>query len=152
MVYLSWAFVCALVVLLAWYSSRMTGDRDGAQHDIGLAIVDFGRAFPNEAIRSLHFTADGRAVFVRLFDNKAGFMRRIGGHFACRLIIPGAVSVDALASGRGFQVSFSDEPRYSGSFEFASTREAAEVGLWLLGNYVSPGNRDDESLATVSRS
>lgn len=143
---LSWAMIGVLVILLAFYSSRMTRNDDGSKYDIGLAILDFGRAFPKEAIRSLHFTADGEAVFVRLFDNKAGFMRKVKNHYSCRLIVPGAVRVQALENGRGFSVEFIDEPRYSGRFEFASTREAAEVSLWLLENYVHPQDRPDHAL------
>ena len=152
MVYLSWAMVGGLVLLLAFYTSRLNSNREsGSQHDIGLAIIDFGRAFPGEAIRSLHFTADGKAVFVRLFDDKAGFMRRIGGHFGCRMIEPGAMRVDALAHGRGFAVEFTNDPPYRGEFEFASTREAAEVGIWLLGNYVHPDDKPEDVLPPVQQ-
>lgn len=138
---LSWAMIGVLVVILAFYSSHMTRGDDGSKYDIGLAILDFGRAFPNEAIRSLHFTLEGEAVFVRLFDDRTGFMRKIKGHYACRLVKPGQVRVQALANGRGFKVDFSDEPPYSANFEFASTREAAEVSLWLLENYVKPEDK-----------
>lgn len=138
--------VGAIVLLLAYYTTRMTSNDDGSKYDVGVAIMDFGRAFPNEAIRSLHFSADGQGVFVRLYDNRAGFMRKVrGGHYACRLIEPGCVRVQPLETGRGFTIEFVNEPVFSASYEFASTREAAEVSLWLLDNYVRP--QDIEALA-----
>lgn len=143
MVILSWVMVGVLLILLAYYSARMTRDDEGSRYDMGLAILDFGHAFPNEAIRSLHFTEDGKAVFVRLFDGKAGFMRKVSSHYACRLVSPGSVRVSPLDNGRGFGVEFTDDPPYSGEFEFATTREAAEVSLWLLGNYIGPEDRPD---------
>lgn len=146
MEFLGWGIIGFLVILLAFYSSHMTRDDSGAKYDIGLAILDFGRAFPNEAIRSLHFTTEGEAVFVRLFDDKTGFMRKVKNHYACRMVEPGKVRVQPLANGRGFAVDFTDEPPYSGRFEFTSTREAAEVSLWLLGNYVRPEDRLDHAL------
>lgn len=145
MAILSWAVVAGLIILLAFISARMARTDSSERHDIGLAILDFGRAFPNEAIRSLHFTEDGAAVFVRLFDNKTGFMRKVKGHYACRIVEPGRVHVQALDHGRGLAVEFTDEPPYRGQFEFISSREAAEVSLWLLGNYVHPVDLVDET-------
>jgi hypothetical protein len=55
-------------------------------HDTGLAIIEFNRAFPKEAIRQLQATANGQVVFVRLHDNKAGFMRNMQRHYACQVI------------------------------------------------------------------
>lgn len=146
MAILSWAVVAGLIILLAFISARMARTDSSERHDIGLAILDFGRAFPNEAIRSLHFTEDGAAVFVRLFDNKTGFMRKVKGHYACRVVEPGKVRVQALDHGRGLAVEFTDDPPYSGQFEFTSTRETAEVSLWLLGNYVHPLDTADHAL------
>lgn len=142
-----WGVVVALVVAFAFVSTRMSSQTsEDNLHDTGLAIMEFGRAFPNEAIRQLHSTGDGRAVFVRLHDNKAGFMRNMRSHYACHLIEPGTVRVRPLDSGNGLAVDFIDAPFHNGKFEFASPHEAAEVSLWLLGNYVSHND-----LAGVSR-
>lgn len=138
---LSWGLVAILLLLLAYYASRMSDEDDGSIHDMGQALMDFGRAFPREAIRSLHFTADGNAAFVRTHDNRAGFMRRIKGHFACRMIEPGTLRIEALANGRGFRLEFTDATPYRGIFEFASAREAAEVSLWLLDNHIPADER-----------
>jgi hypothetical protein len=147
---LTWGIVLALVGVLAYFSSRMARhqDADGLQ-DMGLAIMEFGRAFPQEAIRSLHATADGKAVFVRLHDNKAGFMRNMRSHYACHLIEPGTVRVRDLGNGTSFGVEFLEAPFHNGEFRFATAAEAAEVSLWLLGNYVSPADHETEALPST---
>lgn len=103
-----WIIVFVLLSVFAVYAWRMTRatDEDNS-HDVGQAIMDFARAFPNEAIRSLHMTADGGAAFVRLHDNKAGFMRNMGSHYVCVMIDPERIRVESLESGDGFVVTFS---------------------------------------------
>lgn len=143
---ITWIVILALVALFAYYSTRIAKrTNEDSLHDTGLALLEFGRAFPNEAIRSLHTTEDGNAVFVRLHDNKAGFMRNMRSHYACHLIEPGTVRVRDLRNGRGFAIEFLDAPFHNGEFTFASPLEAAEVSLWLLGNYVSTAERDAPS-------
>lgn len=138
MSYFTWGLIVGLVTLFAYFSTRMAKNEERSTlSDTGLAILEFGRAFPNEAIRSLHATADGSAVFVRLHDNKAGFMRNMRNHFACHLIEPGTVRVRQSKNGLGFAIEFLDAPYHNGEFTFATPQEAAEVSLWLLGNYVS---------------
>lgn len=67
-----WIIVFVLLAVFAVYAWRMTRATDeDNNHDVGQAIMDFARAFPTEAIRSLHMTVDGGAAFVRLHDNKA---------------------------------------------------------------------------------
>lgn len=148
---ITWIVIFALVGVFAFYSSR-TAKRTNEDrlHDTGLALMEFGRAFPHEAIRSLHTTADGNAVFVRLHDNKAGFMRNMRSHYACHLIEPGTVRVRDLRNGRGFAIEFLDAPFHNGEFTFSSAEEAAEVSLWLLGNYVGSVEREAPSGAIPS--
>lgn len=135
-----WCVVFALIIVVAYLATRMAAqsarEEDGL-HDAGFAIMEFGRAFPTEAIRQMQRTADGKVVFVRLHDNKAGFMRSMRNHFACHLIEPGRVRVRDSGSGKKLTIDFLDAPRHNGTFEFASEADAAEVALWLLGNYVS---------------
>lgn len=134
-------FVFLGIIAFAWYVSRMAERNDGETlSDVGLAILEFGRAFPGEAIRSLHATADGKAVFVRLHDNRAGFMRNLRNHYACHLIEPGHVQVRPLESVHGFHVTFLDAAQHNGDYIFAKPAEAAEVSLWLLGNYIAPND------------
>ncbi|MES5097120.1 hypothetical protein ABUK73_02705 [Agrobacterium sp. BA1120] len=126
-----------------WRLQRDPDDDD--RHDTGQAILDFARAFPTEAIRSLHMTADGNAVFVRLHDNKAGFMRNMGKHHACMLIDPERITVEHLETGDGFVVTFVDNPKYSGAYRFKSAGEAAEVSLWLLGSYLEAAEQEPKA-------
>ncbi len=106
-----WIIVFVLLSVFAVYAWRMSRatDEDNS-HDVGQAIMDFARAFPNEAIRSLHMTVDGGAAFVRLHDNKAGFMRNMGSHYVCVMIDPERIRVESLESGDGFVVTFFDMP------------------------------------------
>jgi nitrogen-specific signal transduction histidine kinase len=138
-----WAVIFAFVIFFAFLVTRMASQNkeDGLQ-DTGLAILEFGRAFPTEAIRQLHRTANGEALFVRLHDNKAGFMRSLRNHYACHLIEPGRVRARDSGTGRGLTVDFLDAPHHNGTFEFASAADAAEVSLWLLGNYVAADDRE----------
>lgn len=141
----TWGIVFALILALAYLSSRMVRQEDDGFQDAGLAILEFGRAFPQEAIRSLHATVDGKAVFVRLHDNKAGFMRSMRNHFACHLIQPGTVRVSALPNGKGIGVEFLDASLHNGEFTFANPAIAAEVSLWLLGNYLGHADREPDA-------
>lgn len=138
-----WSVLFAIVVFFAYAATRMAArNKEDGLHDTGLAIIEFGRAFPTEAIRQLQATADGQAMFVRLHDNKAGFMRNMSRHFACHLIEPGRVRVASSQTGRGLIVDFLDAPYHNGTYEFASPREASEVSLWLLGNYIAEPDRE----------
>lgn len=133
-----WGVIFAIIILIAFISTRMAAqNKEDGLHDTGLAIIEFNRAFPNEAIRQLQATANGQAVFVRLHDNKAGYMRSMQRHYSCHVIEPGRVRVLSSETGRGLSIEFLDAPHQSGTFEFASAREASEVSLWLLGNYVA---------------
>ncbi|WP_337181389.1 hypothetical protein [Shinella sp.] len=105
--------------------------------DAGLAILEFGRAFPGEAIRAVISTANGRTVFLRLHDGKAGCMNAHGHHYSCHLIEPGMVHVTGAGPKR-LNVKFSNAAFEGGMFEFRDEKEAAEVSLWLLGSFM-PG-------------
>ncbi|MBB3947688.1 hypothetical protein GGQ73_003656 [Rhizobium skierniewicense] len=143
-----WIVILFPLGMLGYYLLRLRRDTDrDDDHDTGQAILDFARAFPTEAIRSLHMTADGNTVFVRLHDNKAGFMRNMGKHHACMLINPERITVEHLETGDGFVVTFLDTPKYSGAYRFKTVGEAAEVSLWLLGSYLEAA--DIEPAATV---
>ncbi|MQB43217.1 hypothetical protein [Rhizobium sp. ICMP 5592] len=133
-----WCTLFAIVVFFAFFIARMTSqNKEDGLHDTGLAILEFGRAFPTEAIRQLQTTANGQAVFVRLHDDKAGFMRSLRNHYSVHLIEPGRARAKDSGSGRGLTIDFLDAPHHNGTFEFATPAEAAEVSLWLLGNYVA---------------
>lgn len=131
--------ITALCLLLAGliFRLRFRGEEDTreATDDTGLAILEFGRAFPEEAIRQVIATADGRTVFLRLHDGKAGCMHAHGHHYACHLIEPGTVRVESLGGAR-LSVAFANKAFEGGTFTFRSDNDAAEVSLWLLGSFV----------------
>ncbi|AHK44282.1 MULTISPECIES: hypothetical protein [Ensifer] len=116
-----------------WMNAR--AERDWDDPDAGSAMVEFGRAFPDEAIRALHSTADRKAIFLRLHDGKAGFIQSHGTHYVCHVIQPGKVRVNSSDSGRGLIVHFPDFAYLDNAFEFHNAAEAAEVSLWLLGSF-----------------
>ncbi|MET0748662.1 MAG: hypothetical protein ABWY49_10765 [Rhizobium sp.] len=133
-----WLAIFVCVVGFGFLATKMVAqDKEDTLNDVGLAILEFGRAFPREAIRQLQKTKDGQALFVRLHDNKAGFMRDQRNHFFCHLIEPGRARVRDAADAHRITIDFLDAPHHNGTYEFASAKEAAEVSLWLLGNYVA---------------
>jgi len=147
-----WGVIFAIVIFIAFISVRMAArNQEDGLHDTGHAIIEFNRAFPTEAIRQLQATANGQAVFVRLHDNKAGFMRNMQRHYSCHIIEPGRVRVLSSETGSGLSIEFLDAPHQNGTFEFASAREASEVSLWLLGNYLAePDKALPSSSSTVA--
>lgn len=134
---MTWIIVIVCVVLAGLFYIRMKAraEEDRLSPDAGQAILDFGRAFPDEAIRAIHSTRDDAAYFVRLHDGKAGFMASHGTHFVCHLIEPGRVQVEMSDSGQGLSVHFLDFPHLDGRYEFRGADIAAEVSLWLLGSF-----------------
>ncbi|MBB4953335.1 hypothetical protein H4S14_001397 [Agrobacterium vitis] len=136
--------VFGTIIGISWYFSRLS-ERESRRDvsDVGLAIMEFGRAFPNEALRSLHTTADGKAVFARLHDNRTGFMRNMRGHYACHVIEKGRIQAQLLSHGTGLHVAFADFPQHSDDYMFSSADEAAEVSLWMLSNYLSEDDLKD---------
>lgn len=129
------SIVAAFLAAIFYMRMKARDERDRREPDTGLAILDFGRAYPDEAIRAIHATADEKAFFVRLHDGKAGFMLSQGNHFLCHLMEPGKISVSSSDGGRGLNVHFADFPYLDGIYEFPSAETAAEVSLWILGSF-----------------
>lgn len=133
-----WGLILVPVILIAFAATRIaSGLRSSDGVDTGLALMQFGRAFPQEAVRQLHATANGQSLFVRLHDNKTGFIRSTDNHFACHLMEPGSVRVTG-AGAKALAIEFLKAPHHNGTFVFSSAEDAAEVSLWLLGNYLGP--------------
>ncbi|HXV29104.1 MAG TPA: hypothetical protein VD840_02120 [Sinorhizobium sp.] len=132
-----WLVFIAVIVFAGafymWLNAR--AERDVSNPDTGSAMVEFGRAFPDEAIRALHSTIDNKAIFLRLHDGKAGFIQSHGSHYVCHVIHPGKVRVNTSESGQGLIVHFPDFTYLDNAFEFRTAAEAAEVSLWLLGSF-----------------
>jgi len=141
-----WGVVFALIVFFGFAATRMSGrGKEDGLEDAGFVILQFGRAFPMEAIRQLQKTADGQVVFLRLHDDKAGFMRNMGRHYSCHLIEPGRARATDSGTGNGLTIEFLDAPHHNGTFEFSTPAAAAEVALWLLGNYVAAADDPAET-------
>lgn len=132
-----WLLLLVAIAAVCLFYIRMNAraERDAYNPDAGSAIVEFGRAFPDEAIRALHSTVDRTAIFLRLHDGKAGFIQSHGTHYVCHVIQPGKVRVNTSESGRGLIVHFPDFAYLDNAFEFRTAAEAAEVSLWLLGTF-----------------
>jgi len=126
------AFSVTLVIGLVLYTS---GSRRKKERDHGEVILEFARAYPGEAIRSVTITEDGNASFLRLADGKTGFLQTMGRHDVARLILPGDVSVQALEDRPGLQIEFHESTLKGGDYVFCSTEDAAEVSLWLCGSF-----------------
>ncbi|MCD1264702.1 hypothetical protein B5M44_09930 [Shinella sumterensis] len=126
--------VCLFLVGLIFRQAFQRDEREKAENDSGLAILEFGRAFPDEAIRDVVTTANGKTVFLRLHDGKAGCMNAHGLHYTCHLIEPGTVRVES-AGPRRLSVTFANAAFEGGTFEFRNEQQAAEVSLWLLGSF-----------------
>lgn len=128
-----------LIVLTAvfgfffWATNLLDTEAVGEKLDAGLAIIEFGRAYPDEAIRSLMSSANGEMVFLRLWTGRTGVMRRTQrGHY-CHLIDPAKLRISQTDTGRGLSLEFEGLKSLNGTFEFRDQREAAEVSLWILG-------------------
>ncbi len=137
-----------LLVAIALYMRFKPREEEEGGRDTGLAILEFGKAYPQEAIREVLATASGDVVFARLHDGKVGFMQRHGNHYHSQVIEPGAASVKSAPSGTGLTLEFLDQKSAEVTFEFSTTQDAAEVSLWLLGSLIpSPdGNPEGQTL------
>ncbi|MCY0095206.1 hypothetical protein [Hoeflea ulvae] len=135
------AFGVILIIGAVHYSGGST-QKDARDH--GEVILEFARAYPGEAIRSVSMTKDGRASFLRLADGKTGFMQAMGRHFVARLILPGSASVEPLEDQPGLRIAFHDSTLQGGDYVFNSTDEAAEVSLWLCDSFALASPKLDE--------
>ncbi|MCY0147069.1 hypothetical protein OEG84_04890 [Hoeflea sp. G2-23] len=121
-----------LVVGVVHYTG---GSRRKDTRDHGEVILEFARAYPGEAIRSVIMTEDGVGSFLRLADGKTGFLQLMGRHYVARLIEPGDVAVAAVEGRPGLSVKFHDSTLRGGDYVFESAEDAAEVSLWLCGGF-----------------
>ena len=117
-----------------WATNLLKSEADGERFDAGLAILEFGKAYPDEAIRQVVMSADGDMVFLRLWTGRAGIMRRIGNRELCHLVDPAEVRISATADGKCLVLDFPGMKALSGTVEFRTQKEAAEVSLWMLGS------------------
>jgi len=128
------AIVSGFLLFFFWATNTVKLRTEDERFDAGLAIVEFGSAYPNEAIRDVVISSDGEMVFLRLWTGRTGCMRRNGTRFLCHVIDPSTISVTPSASGSGLVLDFPGLKTFSGEVNFRSSGEAAEVSLWLLGS------------------
>lgn len=123
------------VFVVRWLRSRRGEARPSeAAGDTGLAILEFGRAFPDEPVRDVILTKDGANAFLRLADGRTGFLHTTGRHALAHVIEPAFVKVEGPVDETGLTIYFLDSSHRGGRFTFARTEDAAEVMLWLCGS------------------
>jgi hypothetical protein len=103
--------------------------------DTGTALLEFGRVYPGEAIRSIVNTTDGKAHFYRLHGGKTGFLQQMGHHSVARVIEAGSIHVSPLDNARSLKIDFRESGFPGGVYNFDSEEDAAEVSLWLCGTF-----------------
>ena len=98
MVLLVWvAIIAAFLMFFFWATGLVNQQEADERFDAGFAIVEFGRAYPYEAIRNVIISADGEMVFLRLWTGRTGCMRRNGSKFLCHVMDPADVRVTQAA-------------------------------------------------------
>ncbi|WP_137158089.1 hypothetical protein [Rhizobium sp. FKL33] len=132
-----------------WATGFVRKSEADERFDAGLAVLEFARAYPNEAIRNLVMSSDGDMVFLRLWTGGAGCMRRVSNRYLCTLIDAERVTLSPTQDPKTISIDFHDHPALTGSFSFRNEKDAAEVSLWLLGSVATRIDRDAEPSATI---
>lgn len=119
--------------------------RRAAGEDPGSALLDFGAAYPDAAVRDVVRTADGKATFLRLADGRTGLVKTEGSRRALRLIEPGSVPAEGPAGEGGRGITLGGRGEAQEVFVFARAEDAAEVLLWLCTTYAATDRRPDRA-------
>ncbi|WP_419912278.1 hypothetical protein [Hoeflea sp.] len=125
----------ALLLYLRW--RRQDVEKAAGMADTGSAIVAFTKAFPDLAVRDVVMTKNMLCAFLRIADGRVGFVEHTSLHVAARLLDPHTLIVGVPGDTRTISVAFPGGG--DGTYEFASTEEAAEVSLWLCGEFAVAG-------------
>jgi predicted RNA binding protein with dsRBD fold (UPF0201 family) len=150
MVLAIWAVILgAALGFFYWATGFVRQSEADERFDAGLAVLEFARAYPNEAIRNLVMTSDGEMVFLRLWTGGAGCMRRISNRYLCSLIDAERVTLSATSDPKTISIAFHDHAALTGVYSFKSEKDAAEVSLWLLGSVATRIDKDLEPSASV---
>lgn len=132
--------VVAAIALGALVLRRRRAVGDSGE-DTGSALVDFGTAFPDAAVRDVVRTSDGRSTFLRLADGRTGLVMVEGRRHALQILEPGLVRVEGPAGECGLTVSFRGDEERRETFLFARPEDAAEVSLWLCASIARAGGK-----------
>lgn len=133
---LSLTILAGVFVLLFMRSSRLRHLGSQTAEDTGSVIVAFSRAYPNSPIREIRQTEDGESAFLRTADGAVGLVHGSGKYNVVALLEPGSILVESAENDRTLRLHFSRDNIRDGAFTFASIEDAAEVSLWLCGNFV----------------
>ena len=137
MVAVIWTIVAGLILIFfRWANRQIAAEQAADRFDAGLAIIEFGRAYPDQAIREVVVSADGGMIFLRLWDGRAGCMKPVGNRYHCHIVEAGRVHVHETEDPLALTVDFPGTSMHGGTFLFRTAREASEVALWLLGSFV----------------
>jgi hypothetical protein len=140
-----WLLAIFLITMFSIYAMQLAArDREEAE-DAGPALIEFGRAFPKEAVRDVIATANRQSVFLRLFDGKVGCVQYHGRTMSCRLLHPGTASVEPGSVANALRIELRNSVAGSGEYIFANEAQAAEVSLWLLDSFAVTGGAGGDS-------
>lgn len=117
--------------------------------DTGAVLVAFSSAYPDRPVREILHTEDRKGAFLRIADGTVGLVRVTPHHTAASLLEPGSLLVDAADNDRTIHLHFPGSKSDEGTFTFATIAEAAEVSLWLCGNFVPPGEIDEPGASSL---
>lgn len=132
------------IILVIAFVHYTGGSGESEDRDPGRAIMEYQRAYPDEAIRDACMTADGKASFFRLASGKTGFIQSMGRHSVCRLIEPGAVTVTPLQGKPGLAVDFHETAFPGGDYVFRKQADAANIAHWLLDGFAMQVKSGDQ--------
>lgn len=140
-----WLLAIFLITMFSIYSMQLAARSREDEDEAGSALIEFGKAFPLEAVRDVAMTADRQTVFLRLFDGKVGCVKYHGRTMSCRLLHPGTANVLPGDQQNAVRIEFRNSQSDSGEFVFSSARQAAEVSLWLLGSFAAGAGGDSST-------
>ncbi|RYE53916.1 MAG: hypothetical protein EOP18_08345, partial [Rhizobiaceae bacterium] len=117
MVLVFWIVLLSVFLgFFSWATNLLKTEAEGERFDAGLAILEFGRAYPDEAIRQVLMSSDGDMVFLRLWTGRTGLMRRVGNRELCYLVNPADVRVSLQSDGKTLEILFPNMKHMSGTF------------------------------------
>jgi hypothetical protein len=148
MPFIAWFAVIAVIGIASVYAYRahsQSASENG--QETAHAILQFGKAFPMEPIRDVLLTWDTQTAFLRLNGGKTGCISAQKRHAVCRILEPGSVSVMPGDNDRSLFLDFGSLGIASGRYLFRSSREAAEISLWLLDSFAHQPDVSDDEMA-----
>lgn len=117
---------------------RERSDEIADNEDTGSLLVAFSNAYPDRPIREILHTEDRSVAFLRIADGTVGLVQVTPHHTSVLLLEPGDLLVDAADNDRSIHLHIAGDRAQEQTFTFASVSDAAEVSLWLCGNFLPP--------------